>query len=120
MLWFVLWIIGSAVVGLLGRKSSVGFLGFFAFSLVFSPITGALSLLVAGPSREGQRKGAVTRPGANSRIDDLATTVRELELLVRRQEAEVRQLRCQMQKLGIPVPPPSAARTDVIEHSPVN
>jgi hypothetical protein len=52
MMGFVLlWIGMSALVGFLGRHRSVGPWGFFAFSLIFTPIVGALSLFVAGPGR---------------------------------------------------------------------
>lgn len=38
-----------AIVGLLGRKSNVGFAGIFVLSLLFTPFVMALVLLVARP-----------------------------------------------------------------------
>jgi hypothetical protein len=52
----VLWFLLSALVAYLGRRKSVGFWGFFFFSLIFSPVVGALSLLVAGPSAAERRR----------------------------------------------------------------
>jgi hypothetical protein len=50
-LGILIWIGGSALVALLGRHHSVGPIGFFLFSMIFSPVVGLLSLLVAGPRR---------------------------------------------------------------------
>jgi hypothetical protein len=57
----LLWILGSAVVAMLGRRKSVGFWGFLLFSLIFSPVVGALSLLVAGPSAAQRRRETEAR-----------------------------------------------------------
>lgn len=111
MTLFLIWVGGSALVGLFGRKKAVGFLGFFVFSLVFSPVIGALSLLVAGPGvSERQRNGrARKRQDTDVSIDDLAAEVRDLALLVRRQEAELRELRCQPDRVASATPRPAAA-----------
>lgn len=44
----LLWLGGSALVAYFGRDRSVGPWGFLLFSLVFSPVVGLVSLLVAG------------------------------------------------------------------------
>jgi hypothetical protein len=82
----LLWFLGSAVVGYLGRAKSVGFSGFFVFSLIFSPVVGALSLFVAGPSAAERRReiqaralvrlAAVSRPEATVR----QATIRSITL----------------------------------------
>ncbi|HEX3126522.1 MAG TPA: hypothetical protein VH394_04270 [Thermoanaerobaculia bacterium] len=52
----VLWVIGSAVVGYLGRHREFGFWGFFLASLLVSPVIVLVVLLVsktADPPRGG-------------------------------------------------------------------
>jgi hypothetical protein len=51
----ILWILASILVGYLGRKRAVGFWGVFFFSMIFSPVIGALALAFGRPS-----KGAIT------------------------------------------------------------
>lgn len=45
------WVLLSLVVGFLGRKRAGGFLGFFAASLVFSPLVTLLFLILSRPRR---------------------------------------------------------------------
>jgi hypothetical protein len=59
-----LWLGGSIVAAYLGRNKSVGPWGFLLFSLVFSPVIGLLSLMVAGdvptqPSSDAQLIAAI-------------------------------------------------------------
>lgn len=46
-----LWIALSVIVGLLGRDRTLGFAGYFTFSLLFSPILMLLVLLLGSPRR---------------------------------------------------------------------
>jgi ABC-type multidrug transport system permease subunit len=39
----------SAIVGFLGRKRSVGFVGFFTFAILLSPLIAGLTLLATTP-----------------------------------------------------------------------
>lgn len=52
----IAWILGSLVIGYLGRKRRAGFWGTFFFSLLFSPIVGALAWLLAAPSSQEKDK----------------------------------------------------------------
>lgn len=42
----VLWLLLSLLAGYLGRNTTIGFVGFLLLSLLFSPITGLLILLI--------------------------------------------------------------------------
>jgi hypothetical protein len=46
-----IWVLLSLGVGFLGRKRSGGFLGFFAASMVFSPLVSVLFLILSRPRR---------------------------------------------------------------------
>jgi hypothetical protein len=46
-------IIGSVVIGYLGRHRRIGFLGFLIVSLIFTPIIGLLVLLLTADERVG-------------------------------------------------------------------
>lgn len=48
------WILASGLIGYLGRRRRFGFWGFFFFSLILSPVVGALSLFAAAPSRRSR------------------------------------------------------------------
>lgn len=48
----ILYLLASVVCGLLGRKTSFGFLGHFILSVVITPIGDFLVQIVARPSRE--------------------------------------------------------------------
>jgi hypothetical protein len=79
----IAWIVGSMLIGYLGRKRRAGFWGNFFFSMLVSPIVGALALLLAGPSGQqkdqtrravraaASRKAAVVRPAG---INTIAST----------------------------------------------
>lgn len=84
----ILWIGGSILVAVLGRHTAVGPWGFLLFSLVFSPIVGLISLLVAG----GERKPAHTQV-RTSDMARLFTAVHQLQLKAREQEEELTALR---------------------------
>ena len=47
----LLWILGCALVGYLGRFRAIGFIGFFILSFIFSPILMGILLLVTMPRR---------------------------------------------------------------------
>lgn len=49
MLYIIIWVVLSFIVGLYGRSRAGGFLGFFMASLLFSPIV-ALIFLILGRS----------------------------------------------------------------------
>ena len=81
-LGILVWIGGSALVAFLGRHHSVGPIGFFLFSLIFSPVVGLLSLLVAGPRRAAgapRTADLVVLTGAVQQL--LAATRHQRELL---------------------------------------
>lgn len=46
-------IIGSLVIGVLGRHRRIGFLGFLILSLVLTPVLGLLVLLLTADDRVG-------------------------------------------------------------------
>jgi len=54
MIYVAVWVILSLVVGYLGRHRSGGFVGFFAASLIFSPLV-ALLFLILGRSESADR-----------------------------------------------------------------
>ena len=47
----ILWIIGSLIAGLMGRRRWLGFLGSFVFALVLSPILAIAVLILTHPSK---------------------------------------------------------------------
>jgi hypothetical protein len=77
-LGILVWIGGSALVAFLGRHHAAGPIGFFLFSLIFSPVVGLLSLLVAGPRR------AVGAPRASD-MRVLTEAVQHLQIATRHQ-----------------------------------
>ncbi|HBU99810.1 hypothetical protein [Thalassospira lucentensis] len=52
----ILYLLAAIVCGLLGRKTSFGFLGHFILAVVITPIGDFLVQLVARPSREVREK----------------------------------------------------------------
>ena len=52
----ILYLLAAIVCGLLGRKTSFGFLGHFIMAVVITPIGDFLVQLVARPSREVREK----------------------------------------------------------------
>lgn len=52
----IAWIVGALLIGFLGRKRRAGFWGNLFFSLLFSPLIGALALVLAGPSGKEKDK----------------------------------------------------------------
>jgi len=52
----ILYLLAAIVCGLLGRKTSFGFLGHFILAIVITPIGDFLVQLVARPSREVREK----------------------------------------------------------------
>jgi hypothetical protein len=91
------WIVLSLAVGYLGRGKSLGFWGFFVFSLIFTPIVGVLCVLVAGPEERVRSVQVVRAPvrdaAAESEIQELRATVRSLEALVQQQAVKIDALR---------------------------
>ena len=81
----LLWIGGSIVVAILGRQRYVGAWGFLFFSLIFSPVIGALALFVSGPKAE-----------RSPDVDRLAATVQALQATSRQQQAVLDQMRQQL------------------------
>jgi hypothetical protein len=49
------WVLGSMIVGFLGRKQRFGFWGYFFGSMMLTPIVGLLMLIAATPTREARR-----------------------------------------------------------------
>ena len=49
VIFFILWVFLSALVGWLGRDRAIGFAGFFVLSLLFTPFVMALVLVVSVP-----------------------------------------------------------------------
>lgn len=47
----LLYVLGSVIVGLMGRDTAMGFLGLFLLSVVLSPVIGLLLLLLFRPNR---------------------------------------------------------------------
>ncbi|MDG4720904.1 MULTISPECIES: hypothetical protein [Thalassospira] len=52
----LLYIVAAVICGLLGRKTSFGFLGHFIVALIITPIGDFLVQLIARPSREVREK----------------------------------------------------------------
>ena len=42
-------VLGSLIIGFLGRRKKLGFWGFFFASLMLTPVFGLLLLVIAGP-----------------------------------------------------------------------
>jgi hypothetical protein len=57
----LLWLFASAVVAYAGRHGRGGFWGTFFFSLLLSPLVGALAVIVTGPSRKSRKLHARAR-----------------------------------------------------------
>jgi hypothetical protein len=119
MTLFLLWVALSAVVGYLGPAKSVGFWGFFAFSLVFTPIVGVLSVLVAG-SDVSRRAREVKSPGRQwspRELESLRTTVWHLEQQVQQQALKLEELRSAAPRVqSVPM---AASQTPVFSETPV-
>ncbi len=57
LFYWVIYLSFCAVIGLLGRATPFGFAGYFVFSVIFTPIAGALLMLVlAFYTRAAKRK----------------------------------------------------------------
>ena len=52
----ILYILAAVICGLLGRRTSFGFLGHFIVALIITPIGDFLVQLIARPSREIREK----------------------------------------------------------------
>ncbi|MEQ8393434.1 MAG: hypothetical protein RIG26_17760 [Thalassospira sp.] len=52
----ILYLLAAVVCGLLGRKTSFGFLGHFILAIVITPIGDFLVQIVARPSRDVREK----------------------------------------------------------------
>ncbi len=52
----ILYILAAVICGLLGRRTSFGFLGHFIVALIITPIGDFLVQLIARPSREVREK----------------------------------------------------------------
>ncbi|TYC75469.1 hypothetical protein FMN63_06370 [Stappia sp. BW2] len=59
---FLIWVLASWVIGVLGRDTRFGFVGNFLIAFVFSPLVGIIVLLAADrwrrPSRDRKRRKA--------------------------------------------------------------
>ncbi|MBN9669612.1 hypothetical protein [Roseibium aggregatum] len=54
---FLLWVLASWIIGVLGRDTRFGFVGNFLIAFVFSPLVGVIVLLAAERTRRpGSRK----------------------------------------------------------------
>jgi hypothetical protein len=87
----IIWIGGSVLVAILGRKSSVGPWGFLLFSLIFSPLVGAMGLFVTGR----RRSVSISTPADVVR---LTAAVQSLQTTAREQQNVLEQLREQLKK----------------------
>ena len=58
----VLWIIGAAIIGFLGRNLRFRFWGYFFASILLTPIIGLLLLIAAVPTKQ-MRQGAFASKG---------------------------------------------------------
>ncbi len=47
-------IVGSVLIGFLGRHRKIGFLGFLIVSLLITPVLGLLVLILTGDARIGE------------------------------------------------------------------
>jgi hypothetical protein len=61
MLYMVAWVLGSIVVGWLGRKRAAGFLGFLVASLWLSPIVTVIVLILTSPNASPARASLAGR-----------------------------------------------------------
>ena len=52
----IVWIIGSLIAGLLGRKRWIGFWGTFLFALLLSPIVAIAAMILTHPSKRAYKK----------------------------------------------------------------
>ena len=53
-----LWLLGSVIVGFLGRDREFGYWGFFLGSLLVSPVIALLILLLTAPARRVPAQGS--------------------------------------------------------------
>lgn len=52
MILVLAWVLGSALIGMVGQRYRFGFWGYFFASVLLSPIVGALMLIAAVPKRQ--------------------------------------------------------------------
>jgi hypothetical protein len=65
----IAWIVGALFIGFLGRNRRAGFWGNLFFSLLFSPLIGALALVLAGPSgKEKDKQRRAVRAAGQSQL----------------------------------------------------
>jgi len=58
--FFLIWVLGSWVIGVLGRDTRFGFVGNFLIAFLFSPLVGIIVLLAADRWRRpvrGRKRG---------------------------------------------------------------
>ncbi len=48
-MWIVFYLLVCLLIGLLGKRTNIGFWGFTFFSILFSPFIGFFILTIAGP-----------------------------------------------------------------------
>ena len=90
----IIWIGGSVLVAILGRKSSVGPWGFLLFSLIFSPLVGAMGLFVTGR----RRTPSISTISTPADVVRLTAAVQSLQTTAREQQNVLEQLREQLKK----------------------
>lgn len=56
MIVIVLYLLACAVTGLMGRKTTIGFLGHFFLSILVTPIIDFLIQVIARPNRDVRKK----------------------------------------------------------------
>ncbi len=52
MILVLAWVLGSALIAMVGQRYRFGFWGYFFASILLSPIVGALMLIAAVPKRQ--------------------------------------------------------------------
>jgi hypothetical protein len=81
----IAWIVGALFIGFLGRNRRAGFWGNLFFSLLFSPLIGALALVLAGPSgqeKDKQRRAVRAAAGQSQLARDSAFQAVLMAILV--------------------------------------
>jgi hypothetical protein len=93
-----IWLGGSVLAAYLGRNKSVGPWGFLLFSLVFSPVIGLLSLMVAGD--------VPTQPSSDAQ---LIAAIRTLQATTLNQQRLIDTLYQELSAGRAPAPPAASA-----------
>lgn len=57
---FLVWVVASWIIGMLGRDTRFGFFGNFLISFLFSPLVGVILLIASDRSRKlSRRRGGI-------------------------------------------------------------